>query len=150
MNAEHTAQKLSGYLVSGYGLNELCVCVRAPNICAHMFALHLSKARRSEALVRVEGSFVQNFVRRECGESGEREGVGTRSVNRLDTEQRGSSSTAGTANWMVINGMEADKYLCERACRGHGSNGREMESRSAHKRERERGESYRTDTFSSS
>lgn len=53
----------------------------------------------------------------------------------------------GLANWMVINGMEADKYLCEQACQGHGGDGRELESQS----ERERGrESYRTDTFSSS
>lgn len=31
----------------------------------------------------------------------------------------------GVANWMVINGMEADKYLCEPACQGHGGDGRE-------------------------
>lgn len=36
-----------------------------------------------------------------------------------------SSSTVGLANWMVINGMEADKYLCEQACQGHGGDGRE-------------------------
>ncbi len=29
----------------------------------------------------------------------------------------------GAANWMVINGMEADKYLCEQACQGHGGDG---------------------------
>lgn len=68
-------------------------------------------------------------------------------MNWLDTVQYCSSSTVGVANWMVINGMEADKYLCEQACQGHGGDGRESESQS----ERERGrESYRTDTFSSS
>lgn len=69
-------------------------------------------------------------------------------MNRLDTVQYCSSSTAGAANWMVINGMEADKYLCEQACQGHGGDGREFESQSA--REGDGGESYRTDTFSSS
>lgn len=48
---------------------------------------------------------------------------------------------------MVINGMEADKYLCEQACQGHGGDGRELASQS----ERDGGrESTRTDTFSSS
>lgn len=72
----------------------------------------------------------------ECEESSKHQGVRTRLVNRRDTVRHCSSSTAGAANWMVINGMEADKYLCERACQGHGSDGRELECLSAHGRER--------------
>lgn len=51
---------------------------------------------------------------------------------------------------MVINGMEADKYLCEQACQGHGGDGRESENQSARERESETERKLRTDTFSSS
>lgn len=57
-------------------------------------------------------------------------------MNQLDTVQYCSSSTVGVANWMVINGMEADKYLCEQACQGHGGDGRESE-KPEHEKERE-------------
>lgn len=42
----------------------------------------------------------------------------------LDTVLYCCSSTVGVANWMVINGMEADKYLCEQACQGQGGDRR--------------------------
>ena len=63
------------------------------------------------------------------------------------TVQDCSSSTVGVANWIVINGMEADKYLCEQACQGHGGDGRELVNQSGRVRWRE---SCRTDTFSQS
>lgn len=81
-------------------------------------ALMLALARR--------GILYANLPRFCRSEFGGKRGKVSRlaNVERLDTgRQYCSSSTVGLANWMVINGTEADKYLCVQACQGRGRDG---------------------------